>query len=450
MAMIAAPNSVNYSDQLPLGIEATSHRRLFFPSTGDKYSPGGSNIIRIDINYDGLLDTAQSYLMFKFKNTSTKKMKLDLGQPVISRLRVESGGVVLEDIQDYNQLLGGILVPSQSGFGNFHHESFNTNLGTGKVTTASNDNQLAACGYLQRNTSADTEQNANNFTGVIGPGDEFTMCYKLVSGLLDNDKYLPLVLMNAGLTISLELSPGNAVGVSEHDDPVDIDYEVSAVRYVAHLIDLQRDFYTAMRGAQQQAGGNLTIAGTSFRSFSANMDAGTQQTINIPARVRSIKSVFWKLTTPNNKQQYNLSSGVHANISSYQLKIGATNYPPTAVNVNAVTNKIEPYLELQKAFGKIGSTVHSDMLGSGSYLTEETNAADQMGTGPTQFAPFGLDLEAFRHEIENGVDTSTRSLAMSLMLHHSPAPTTGHIAHIFIMYDALFYVDMNGAVNVSS
>ena len=70
MATIAAPNSVNYADQFPLGIEATSHRRLFFPSTGDKYAPGGSNIIRIDINYDGLLDTAQSYLMFKFKNMS--------------------------------------------------------------------------------------------------------------------------------------------------------------------------------------------------------------------------------------------------------------------------------------------------------------------------------------------------------------------------------------------
>jgi hypothetical protein len=449
MATIAAPNSVNYADQFPLGIQATSHRRLFFPSTGDKYSPGGSNIIRIDINYDGLLDTAQSYLMFKFKNTSTKKMKLDLGQPVISRLRVESGGVVLEDIQDYNQLLGGILVPSQSGFGNFHHESFNTNLGTGKVTTASNDNQLAACGYLQRNTSADTEQNANNFTGVIGPGDEFTMCYKLVSGLLDNDKYLPLVLMNAGLTISLELSPGNAVGVSEHGDPVDIDYEVSAVRYVAHLIDLQRDFYTAMRGAQQQAGGNLTIAGTSFRSYTATVGTGLENTLNIPARVRSIKSVFWKISTADSNQQYNLSTGNHANISSYQLKISATNYPPTAVNVNAVTNKIEPYLELQKAFGKLGSTVHSDLLGAGSYLILEDIDIDWADTRALSFAPFGIDLESFRHEIENGVDTSTRSLPMTLTLTGSGA-TKKLTVDVFVMYDALFYVDMNGAVNVSS
>ena len=73
MAQVAAPSSVNYSNQLPLGIESKSHRRLFFPSTGDKYSPTGTNIARIDLNYDGMLDTSQSYLMFNLKNTSTKK-----------------------------------------------------------------------------------------------------------------------------------------------------------------------------------------------------------------------------------------------------------------------------------------------------------------------------------------------------------------------------------------
>ena len=33
MAQVVAPSSVNYTNQLPLGIESKSHRRLFFPST---------------------------------------------------------------------------------------------------------------------------------------------------------------------------------------------------------------------------------------------------------------------------------------------------------------------------------------------------------------------------------------------------------------------------------
>ena len=71
------------------------------------------------------------------------------------------------------------------------------------------------------------------------------------------------------------------------------------------------------------------------------------------------------------------------------------------------------------------------------------------GASAMAFAPFGIDLEAFRHEIENGINTSERSLPMSLLLKHSSTPTAAE-AHIFVMYDAMFYVDMSGAVSVSS
>jgi hypothetical protein len=449
MAQVAAPSSVNYSNQLPLGIESKSHRRLFFPSTGDEYKPNGTNICRIDLNYDGMLDTSQSYLMFDITNTSGKKLKLDLGHPVISRLTISSGGVVLEDIQHYNQLVGGILMPSQAGVGNLHAQSFNLGTDT-STTTGQMIRSSVNTGYNIRQISSASAENGVAATGVLANGDSHTVCYKLISGLLDNDKYLPLVLMNAGITVQIELAPGNEIGVSEASDAADITYGISAVRYVAHLIDLERGFYDRLRSVQQASGGQLTIAGTSFRSYTGNFGVSGSNTLNIPARVRSIKSVFWKLSVAANKQQYNLSSGCHGNIASYQLKIGATNYPPTAIKVNAVTNKIEPYLELQKAFGKLGSTVHSDMLGVGSYLTKETVPADQMTAAGSayMFGPFGIDLEAFRHEIENGINTSERSLPMSLSL--EGAAGTAAVAHIYVMYDAMFYVDMSGAVSVSS
>ena len=87
-----APSSVMYGDQLPLGISAKSQRRLFMPATGDSYTNDGTNICRIDINADSMLDTAQSYLMFTFRNDSANNIVLDQGQPLISRLRIESGG----------------------------------------------------------------------------------------------------------------------------------------------------------------------------------------------------------------------------------------------------------------------------------------------------------------------------------------------------------------------
>ena len=68
--MSVAPNAINYGNQLPLGIEAKSQRRLFFPATGDTYASNGNNIIRISLNYDGMLDTHQSYLKFDIENTT--------------------------------------------------------------------------------------------------------------------------------------------------------------------------------------------------------------------------------------------------------------------------------------------------------------------------------------------------------------------------------------------
>ena len=134
--MATAPNSINYSNQLPLGIEAKSQRRLFFPTTGDSYSGDGSSIIRISLNYDGMLDTSLSYLKFDFKNTDANAddgIIRDLGQPEISRLVVSSGGVVLEDIQNYNQLVGSILLPAQANQGVVNHEISNHNAFAGFI-----------------------------------------------------------------------------------------------------------------------------------------------------------------------------------------------------------------------------------------------------------------------------------------------------------------------------
>ena len=63
-----APRQVLYEQQLPLAIESTSQRRIFFPEGGSKFGPSGNganpNIIRIPINADDLLDPTESFLQF--------------------------------------------------------------------------------------------------------------------------------------------------------------------------------------------------------------------------------------------------------------------------------------------------------------------------------------------------------------------------------------------------
>lgn len=521
-APMRAPKSVMYGDQLPLGIEAKSQKRLFFPTTGDTYTPTGNSICRIDINYDGLMDTAQSYLEFNLTNKSGKKASFDLGHPLIRKLTISSGGVVLEEIHDYNVLVGGILFPAQAGVQNLHYEGMNNNgldqrsgftaitaAGTAGVRSANallaTDGGLATRVLLGavgggapftgdgsdesaiitatkasastgiRDAIADcvaagvnagaggitgdvkTYANPNVFggstlsarTGCFNDDQQVKQHYKLVSGLLDNDKYLPLVLMNAGITLEIEFAPANDCMVSQTAGGAD--YEVSEIRYVAHLIDLERSFYDRLRMVQQNSGGVLQIAGQSYRGFRGQQTNNTTQSINCPARVRSIKSFFFKYGRAGDDATYNLSGGGHNSLTDYQLSIGATRYPPTANKVHNTTNKSGGYTELQKAFGKIGSNLHPDQLNSANYLSGNGNANTMNQGDIVPFAPFGIDLESFRHEIENGVDTSSRALPITLHTTSTAVPEGGCLdCFMFVLYDSLFYINMDGSVSVSN
>lgn len=441
---VVAPNSVNYGDQLPLGIEAKSNRRLFFPSTGDSYASNGTNIIRITLNADSMLDTSQSYLKFDLKNTTTTDaVSFDLGQPVISRLVVSSGGVVLEDIQHYNHLVGGILAPAQYGAGQFNTDMLNRN--------ALDEQNQAGVGFASqlKYSSIGGSANKNNGRNSVGQGSTITCCYKLYSGLLDNDKYLPLVLMNNGVDIEIHLAGPNEAGCSAGAN--DVNFEISSVRYVAHLVELQRDFYDMLRMTQQNSGGVLQIAGQSFRNFTGTLSATAtgEQNINVPVRARSIKSIFFKSSRAAGQQNYTLSAGSSMSLTQYQVKIGATNYPPTAVQVNEATNKIEPYLELEKSFGKLGSTIHSNLLGNANYLIDHSGGGAKDGVVP--FGCYGLDLESFRAEIENGVDTSSRALPMTLSLTlGADGVQVANTLFVYALIDTLFFVNMDGSVSVSS
>jgi hypothetical protein len=89
--------------------------------------------------------------------------------------------------------------------------------GDGAIATAIRD---AVNAYATNNDNGTFEtlrysSTAGNIAandGSIGDGETRKQHYKLVSGLLDNDKYLPLVLMNAGITLEIEWSAGNEAG----------------------------------------------------------------------------------------------------------------------------------------------------------------------------------------------------------------------------------------------
>lgn len=427
-----APQQLNYDDVLPIAIESKSQRREFFPEGGSEYGPNGGtrpNIVRIPINADSMLDVQNSYLKFDLKNGATHTAGMDMPQSYIKRLRILSGGTTLEDIDQYGRLYAGILYPSQAS-ANFVIENSNTN--------KQNQN------YVGNTGSSFGHQGQGN----IAADSTNTLCISLASGLLNLDKYVPLVLMNAGLTIEIELDVAGSIGVS---NTAQADWHLTNFRYVAHLIDLQRDFYDRLRMVMEGSGGVLQLAGVTYRHFSGTWASGaTAVSINVPARVKSIKSILFKNTIEadvTSITKFGISDGVTHGLTSYQFRIGAVTYPPSAVNVST-SNKGEPLLELQKAFGNLAD-IHSGprLLGNDCYLASA--ATGSVHAALPFFGPLGLDFESFpRTALENGVNTADRSLPITLELTATDTAIATSV-DVYCMCDAIFYVNLDGTMSVS-
>eukprot|EP01050_Picozoa_sp_SAG11_P027321 SAG11_NODE_6876_length_1232_cov_4.709620_1_plen_223_part_10 len=220
----AAPRSVNYADTLPLAVSSTQNRRSYYPQNGQSFTDTGSNIIRIDVNADGLLDTQQSYLEFKLVNGTTRSRCLDQGHCWIKRLTIESAGVILEDINNYNRLIAGILQPAQGSAAYTGEIQLAQNSGaqTDTAATATRVPVTTFQNFMGAVNDSTHEQqggpgvidgqDAANATGVIGDAGEVVGQYHLCCGFLNMDRYLPLVLMGQGFTIQLELETGASIG----------------------------------------------------------------------------------------------------------------------------------------------------------------------------------------------------------------------------------------------
>jgi hypothetical protein len=491
-----APRQVAYENQLPLAIESKSQRRKFYPEGATIYGPNGNgngnpNIIRIPINADSLLDTQHSYLQFTIRNLDGggRTMGLDVGLPHIKRVRLESAGTTLEDIDNYGKLFGAVLFPAQASAGAVNEYS-TAGMGVAQLGSALTDlaagaggagaGQIADSAFNSAaggNANTDAEIiaevdrlrdgiiaafNTRTASSGIGSGHDgaatidnggsktFSVC--LHTGLLNIDKYLPLVMMNAGLVLELELDVANSIGVNSADLP--LNWEMKDVVYIAHLIDLQRDFYDRLRMVMEGSGGVLQLTGTTFRSYQSNFAAGvaTPYNVNIPARMKSIKSIFFTNTYQTQRhgtQRYGIGGAVPNGVKEYQFRVGSVVYPAQSVKVSA-SNKGEAYQELRKAFGSLGSLTHGGVLLNNTSYYPAANTEHALASGSLVATPFGLDFESFpKTTLENGINSADRSLPITLDIVREGAANISVDVDVFVMCDAVWYVNLDGSVSVS-
>jgi len=510
-----APPALNYDNILPLAIESRSNRRSFVPTNGSVYGNAtGATVVRIDVNADSMLDCAHSYLTCDVNNTgaATEFLALNPFCPSwIQRLRIESGGVVIEDINEYSRLYATMVLnqcPKDYIMNNLAQQGLycNPNGVAGMASAAGGALSIS----VDEATSDGLNSHAPDATAIIGVGGDWEQelhypasgnlllsgvlntgtiiadgagnqitadglniqgfkykiapvngskkqSFPLLSGFLNMDKYLPLIMMNAGFTLEITLCDTLRIGMSQVEtagargalaDPV---WTVSGIEYVAHLIDLDRAFYDRLRMVMEQSGGVLQMAGQTYRHFSAQTPATEgPHTVSIPARVKSVKSIFATFIVAAQRgvnTSYDTSVFQRCNVNRFRFEIGSVRYPARDV----ITGP-ESDVELQKAFGKLGDYQHQSAYNPkhthNNELERSTNTVNEQ-----RLSAFfiGYDFEAFqRVALEAGINTADRSLPINF-IYQKDAGVNGSVTHIdiYVLCDAIYYINLDGTVSVS-
>lgn len=473
------PKSVDYTKILPLAVESRSRRRSFFPTNGQSFVDNANNIIRIDVSASAFLDTKHSYLRFRLTNNSGQAVGFDYGggHGIIRRLRIEQSGTVLSDCNHYNKLMSAIVLPCQSGQDGLAHRSLTE--GQRYANQAGNNNSMNPAPAAE--VSGAIVNTPSNTDGLVANGASYTFSIPLMNGLLGTtqQKMVPLQLLGSSpLTIEIELAPQLDIGAFTVAAPAaGTSYTVDNVRYIAQLVEVGPEVDAQLRMVQEMSGGKLVLNGTDYTHFNGNIPAGAvgNQVVNVPARRKSLKSLFFVGAStsyvaagagPAGEHSfcYNMSYGGNFNMTDYQIKIGSVVYPPTPVDcqfqvaggANAF-QRGEAVAELAKCWGTLGSAHGTGSLSTINAYVADCDVANMAraaaagaATNTLRFSPFGLDLEAFqRTAIESGINTASSSLPISLILNVGAANAEAINVDCYVSYDSLYFIDETGSIRVS-
>ena len=458
------PSNVNFSSILPLAVESRSHRRAFFPTNGQRFESDGNNIIRIDVSASAFLDPKHSYLRFRFRNDTNTTMGFDFGggHGVIKRLRIEQAGNVLSDVNNYNKLLSSIILPSQGGMDSVGHRSITEGIRYANGNAGGQNMSPALAAECSGTIAiAPACSGAQPLTAVGGAANAYTQ-----------DKMVPLQLLGSSpITIEIELAPLLDIGIFGALPAGNNRYVIDDVRYLAQLVEVGPEVDQQIRMVQDVSGGRLVLNGVDYTHFAGTIPANAlgAQVINVPARRKSMKSLFFVGASQSyaggaaHQLVQNLSFGGNFNARSFQMKIGSVMHPSTPIECNftnaaqTAVNRAEAFSELAKCWGTLSSVNGVGVLCTSNYATTDCDvggmAVDQGGgvsQDSSRFAPFGIDLEAFqRTAIESGVNTADRSLPISLIIDIAAVQADATNIDAYVAYDSLYFIDEMGSIRVS-
>ena len=419
------PKEAVYSDLLSLGVSARKSHVEFAAQAGGGYKPSSRNVVEIPISVgDGQwVDFSNHYLKMKIDNNSKVAAGADTAKGAIyytahdfiQRLQIlGTNSELLEDVTDYNKIARMLQLHQLDG------------------ADANTQNELG--GFKPIGEAVFVAAPTNLIAGQ-------TVCFQLISGVLNAQKYFPLgMARNRSLTIRIELAPaltaiatttvnGTATGAAD-DRP---DYTISEVSLGCDVISMSDSYNMKFRAMLEQMG-SINIHYTTYKGYQ-NALTGTGGTVIIPDSSRSLKSIFTCFLSNAPTVITDSLALINPALTNYIYNVNSHSYPSSNVVVATVGNTSAAFAQLHTALGGISSS--KTLLGRGEFTGYDVNA----------FA-IGACTESFNRSsnvLESGENLSQSSNPIRLQL------TTGVDcnAFSFTLSDRLISFDASGSLTSS-
>ena len=283
-----------------------------------------------------------------------------------------------------------------------------------------------------------------------------TFCFRPVSGLLNNDRFLPLQeIKGGGITLELTLENPEVAFVVFNKRSGEAAYTITKCEYIAHIVEFDEEFNVAFRQAVMKQA--IQFHGVSFRRTPYQMQAGTTSvTVPIADRLRSLKCLLAGIrpaATLSTAWAHGTSDRITNNLSSIQFRVGAQIFPTqpilyspsvvdglVTVNVSnawapsavvslgsTATNVSEVPTELLKAFSRLGDVSYAWQLDRNTIQSNPSNCIVDSTTTVTQAGAkvfhgnfmFGFDFEQYPQDsslLESGMNTASQNLPVYMEL----------------------------------
>jgi hypothetical protein len=468
--MSKIPSNLLYQNKLESAY-ARSYTTHIQPQNGsNNYGDGQTIIINLPTSANQVMASSESVLKFDLtvlnSGTASTYMRLDKcgGHGVIQRLRLYHGSSLIEDLDNYGNLVSQLTALQKSSGCNgkdsiltgFSSDLFcsvwkpvvaaavpggPTNAELLDIGTSDKTNQVKAivAGERLHDDAAGDEFVAIATGGLTKPR---TFCINLLSILGSlTEKYLPLFAMqSAPLRLELQLvSNPNKFCCAQR---AMTSFTINNCEFIAQMMELGD---TAMSVINSSVGNApLQFVVPQYRNYVNNMTVGTQPTqvsLPIPAKFNSLKSLFITLRTKADGALTHFPHGsCHHSLSEYTIRMGSKVIPSKAPQ-----SVQEFFVELLKSIGSVSDINHECLINLNNYGAEvsvvneeSTTYIDETSSSPSFM--IGVDLETYSNAdktaIFAGWNSSNEDIFAQLRFAGLNANTNVR-ADTYALYDAV-------------